>query len=210
MFRIKICGINDKAFALKVCNLGIDALGFNFYKGSIRYIEPVHAKHIINALPPFVSTVGVFVNSEVARILDIARDLHLDYIQLHGDEGEEFAKRLRDYKVIKAIHISDISDIDKIPGVLNVFDYVLLDTKIKGKYGGSGRQFNRQLLSRIEAGLLPRIIVAGGINPTNAGQLRKYDIFAIDINSGIETSPGVKDAFLLKKLLLNAQGEKIL
>ena len=139
--RIKICGITRLEDAQKAVELGIDALGFNFYTGSPRYISPKKAKEISLQLPPFVSLVGVFVNENLEVIQEIAKFSFLDAVQLHGEETPEFAEAL-DLPVIKAFRIKDRESITQVKGFVGKVKAFLLDAYMKGKKGGTGKIFN--------------------------------------------------------------------
>jgi phosphoribosylanthranilate isomerase len=145
MVKVKICGITNLEDALVASRAGADALGFIFYKKSPRYINPAEARKIIKRLPKFIKKVGVFVNAKEATVRRITRDLKLDILQYHGNESDSFCARFRGFKIIKAFRIYK-----KIcPEVLSRYDVwaYLFDTFAKDKFGGTGRNFDWQLLS---------------------------------------------------------------
>lgn len=197
MTKIKICGITNHQDAQVAAGLGVDALGFVFYKASPRYVKPNLAKDIIAALPPFITTVGVFVDEEAEVIRQISHDCCLQVVQLHGHEPPDFCRGFKN-KVIKAIRIKDklsLIDIDKYP-----VDALLLDTYQTDKFGGTGEVFNWELAS--EAKKHARIILAGGLNPENIQQaLKSVNPYAVDVSSGVEEEPGKKDADKLRDLV---------
>lgn len=198
MVKVKICGIRDIGFALSAAQMNIHALGFNFYTESKRYIAPVEAKKIIDALPPFINRVGVFVNAHIDTVRETADYLKLDYVQLHGDETEEYAARLPEYKIIKAVRVFDETP-EYIEDLLGKYHYLLLDAGSSTEYGGTGKQFDWNLLDKIKDAR--NIIVAGGINPENVSDLLKHNPYAIDVNSGIENVAGNKSIKKLERLL---------
>jgi len=177
---------------------GADALGFNFWPSSARYISPLAASEVINKLSPVAALVGVFVNEEAGRVREIASALRLSAVQLHGDESPEFCEGLHEVKTIKAIRVGqdfDLSVIEKYP-----VSMVLLDSDIKGSYGGTGQRFDWRIA--IEAKRLARIILAGGLNIDNVWEaITLVRPAAIDVCSGIEAEPGRKDLDKLKRFM---------
>jgi len=198
MVKVKICGVRDIGFALGASQMNIHALGFNFYPESKRYIAPAAAKKIIDALPPFINRVGVFVNAPIDTVRETADYLKLDYVQLHGDETEEYAAALTGYKIIKAVRVFNETP-EHIEKLLSKYRYLLLDAGSSTEYGGTGKQFDWNLLDRIKNAR--NIIVAGGINPNNVSELLKHNPYAIDVNSGIEDDAGNKSIKKLEKIL---------
>ena len=190
MIRIKICGITREGDALIAARAGVDALGFIFAGKSPRYIEPETAAQIVGVLPPFISRVGVFVDEEPERITAIARHVGLDTIQLHGSETPEFCSKIP-YPVIKAIGMH--SDLDlSTPNAYPVAG-VLLDTWNNGLKGGTGMTGDWALAKRI-ADRYERVILAGGLGPANLVQaLEQVQPYGIDLNSGVEIMPGIKN-----------------
>lgn len=191
MTRIKICGITNLDDGLEAIAAGVDALGFVFVPNTPRYITPSQAKLVIKQLPPFITNVGLFVDSEIDEIEDIVNHCKLDAVQLHGNESPEMCTKIRfQTKVIKSFHVK------KEPQVLRNeienyrVDAYLLDTFIKGKAGGTGQTFDW----RIAEGLSQRIIVAGGLTPNNIGTaIAQLQPYGVDVSSGVEKSPGKKD-----------------
>ncbi len=190
--RIKICGITRLEDALLAASLGAYALGFIFYKKSPRYIRPERAQGIIAELPPFVSTVGVFVNEEIKAIRQIYDFCRLNLVQLHGSESPEFCLKLG-LPCIKAIRIKDETQLSDLSLYQGKVKGLLLDTYKKGLPGGTGRTFNWNLAVEAQKIGIP-IILAGGLSPDNIEMaIKTVSPYAIDVNSGIEKSPGVKD-----------------
>ncbi len=192
MIRIKICGITKSSDAFEAVRLGAWALGFNFYRKSPRYINPLEAKKIIVRLPPFVTPVGLFVNTPAEIIRRRAAFCGINTVQLHGDEPASQCRSLKPLKVIKAFRLRkgfDFASLERYDVSAFLFD--TLNTG--GLYGGSGEVFDWNILKR--AGSVGRpVILAGGIHSGNLRQayelLRPY---AVDVCSGIETRPGKKD-----------------
>ncbi len=195
--RIKICGITRLEDALTASALGVDAVGFVFYKNSPRYIEPMKAAAIIRQLPPFVSAVGLFVNPSQQEIDEVLASCPLGVVQLHGDESPEFCQA-QARRVLKAIPVATAED------VLKAKQYacpILLDAKApKGVYGGTGTSFDWSLLQGFEHDY--PLILAGGLNKDNVlAALSCRAWFAIDVSSGVEVRPGMKDAEKMRDLV---------
>lgn len=196
--KVKVCGVRTIEEAEAALDAGADALGFNFWAPSPRYIAPHAASEIIAKLSPVVSTVGVFVNEDVNRIIDIASTLHLSAVQLHGDESAEFCAALRAIKTIKAIRVGQDFDLAVIRNY--PVSMVLLDSNIRGSYGGTGRRFDWRIA--IEAKRLARIILAGGLNSENVWDaITQVRPVAIDVCSGVEAEPGRKDFERLRRFM---------
>ena len=196
MIPVKICGITSCEDAEIAVNYGASAIGLIFYKGSPRYIYPDKVEEWISAIPEKMKKVGVFVNEKQKNIKSIVEKLNLDYIQLHGDESPEYCdKMIR--PVIKAFHIG--TDFD--PAVLGNFQVhaFLFDTYQKGKPGGTGRSFNWGLISRLKTDT--PIILSGGLNHDNINVgIATVQPSAVDVNSGVESKPGIKDKVKVEKL----------
>ena len=187
--RIKICGMTNLEDALCAVAAGADALGFVFYEKSPRYVSPEQVREIVSALPPFVSTVGLFVNAAPEMILQTMEMARLNVIQLHGDELPE-ACCFDSYPVIKAVRVKNA---DSLVGVdkYNV-SAILLDAWNDQQYGGTGESFDWQLAKKL-TGRLP-LILAGGLNPDNVAQaIQVVNPYAVDVSSGVEEQPGRKD-----------------
>lgn len=188
--KVKICGVRTLEEAQAAVDAGADALGFNFWPPSARYIEPHAAREVITGITPTVCTVGVFVNEEASRIVDIASELGLTAVQLHGDESPEFCDGLGAIKTIKAIRVGQDFDLSVIESYR--VNMVLLDSSSEGSYGGTGRRFDWRIA--IEAKRLAPIILAGGLTTENVWQaITRVRPAAIDVCSGVEAEPGRKD-----------------
>ena len=188
--RIKICGITRLEDAIAASELGVDALGFVFYDRSPRYIQPADAAAIIKQLPDAISAVGLFVNPTQQQIDDTLAACPLDIIQLHGDESYDFCQT-QSLPVMKAVAISHAEDLQKAASFNCA---VLLDAKAPaGVFGGTGTSFDWSLLEGFSHSF--PLILAGGLNPENVAKaLAVRQWFAVDVSSGVETSPGLKDA----------------
>ncbi len=188
--RVKICGITRIEDALEAIAAGADALGFVFYKPSPRYVTPETAGEIIARLPPFVTTVALFVNEpqdEIYRILDISG---CDLIQFHGDESAEFCASFN-RPWIKALRVKDA---ESLSGQLVEFRNaraLLLDSYRPGVPGGTGETFNWELIPENP----PRpIILAGGLTPENiSSAVQQLQPYGVDVSGGVEAQKGIKD-----------------
>jgi len=197
--KVKICGITNYDDATAAMDMGADLLGFNFYPDSPRYVTPEQAAGIINKLPGFIHTAGVFVNASIERIHETNAVCQLDWVQLHGDEDPDFCRSLLSYnvKTMKAIRVKDQADIERADSFFT--DAVLLDAFDPDKYGGTGLTFDWNVIGHIGK----RVFLAGGINPDNAAAAVKLGVYGIDVCSGIESEPGKKDHGKMKKLFEN-------
>ncbi len=191
MVRVKICGITNLEDALLAADLGANALGFIFYAKSPRSVAPAAAREIIRQLPPFIVTVGVFVNEEAAVVLDLAARVGLDWVQPHGAETPEYCRSLG-RRVMKAFRIQDeesLKDLQAYRGAVQAF---LLDTYKKGQVGGTGETFDWELARQAQS--YGPIVLAGGLTPANVAQaIAIAQPQAVEVASGVESAPGKKD-----------------
>ena len=195
--RVKICGITNLDDALCAVGNGADALGFNFYKKSPRYVAPGKAGEIIADLPPFVAPVGVFVNASEVHIDVVVKLAGLRAIQLHGDEPPE-ACLGHSVPVIRVLRVGQDFDAETMRSYL--VDTFLLDTAKTGSYGGTGKTFDWSRAK--EAKAFGRIILAGGLNPDNVAEaIDEVAPYAVDTSSGVEIEPGKKDHEKVRKFL---------
>lgn len=201
MTKIKICGITNKKDALLAAALGADMLGFVFYEKSGRHIEPRAAADIINELPETIGRVGVFVDEERARVLEIAREASLDTLQFHGAETPAYCALFRDgYKVIKAFRLKGPESFKGINGY--DADIFLLDTYVEGSPGGTGRAFDRKILKDFE--FLRPVLLSGGLDPANVSAvIKEFAPYGVDVSTGVEASPGKKDSVMMKRFVEN-------
>ena len=192
--RVKICGITSPNDATMVELLGVDAVGIIFYSGSSRCISIEQAKKIRQALGSFTTLVGLFVNETIDKVLDIASTVHLDVLQLHGNESLDYCQQL-DRPYIKAIPATKESM--KHCEQYSTASGILLDTPSEN-FGGSGMTFDWSILPEP----LPKhTIIAGGINASNVGSICTKAPYAIDVNSALESVPGVKDEALVANFM---------
>ncbi len=197
MIKIKICGITNLDDAMAAANAGADALGFNFYKKSPRYIEPEKAAEIIAQLPPFILPIAIFVNEREERIREILAKTCIQGVQFHGDETPEFCQRFGN-RVIKAFPMKDKESI-KHMAHYRVAAY-LLDSYREGLRGGTGATFDWHLA--IVAKTFGRIILAGGLTPENVAEAVKLvQPYGVDVAGGVEKGKGIKDHAKLKKFI---------
>jgi len=204
MVKIKICGITNLEDALLAADLGADALGFIFYPKSPRYVAPGAAREIIAQLPPFVVSVGVFVDEKAAVVQYLAAQVGLDWIQVHGQESPDYCRNLG-RRVIKGFRIKDersLKDLEPFQGAVQAF---LLDTYKRGQVGGTGETFDWRLAR--EAKKYGQVILAGGLTPDNVAQAIKVSQpQAVDTASGTEAAPGKKDPEKLRAFFSAVRG----
>ena len=199
-----MCGTTRARDARAAISLGVDALGFIFVRKSPRCIEPERAAEIIAQLPPFVSRVGVFVDSEIEKLKAVVKEAGLDRVQLHGSEPPDYCRELKRWNsslgICKTFLIGDQSDFPDFSIYGDHIDSVLFDTNVKGMAGGTGTVFDWTLISSMKVD--KPVILAGGLNPGNVDEaIRVAAPYAIDINSGVEDQPGIKNQLLLKQLI---------
>lgn len=192
--KAKVCGITNKEDALKAAFYGAWAVGFIFHKKSPRYVSPSKAKLIIDALPPFVTPVGVFVNLSERAVRDICRFTKVSTVQFHGDEDASYCKRFKDCKVIKAFRVDEFFNVDV--ALKFKVDGFLFDTYQEKAYGGSGKSFNWNLLKGKKFNA--PVILSGGLNSENIKEaVETVGPYAVDVSSGVERSPGIKNPQLI-------------
>lgn len=201
MIKIKICGITNLEDALLAVEAGADALGFVFFSASPRHIFPEQAASIIRHLPPFVQTVGLFVNESPATVNETADRCGLDIIQLHGDEPPEECGAVG-RRVIKAFRVKDAASLETMN------DYrvaaVLLDAWSPSAHGGTGRTFNWEIAAT--AAKTGRVILAGGLTPENiVAAIQQVQPYGVDVSSGVESAPGRKDRLKLIEFISKAR-----
>jgi phosphoribosylanthranilate isomerase len=205
--KVKICGITNWVDARRAVAEGATLLGFNFYAGSARYVKPATAKKIVSRLPKRISAVGVFVNESEQKMLEIARAVGLDTIQLHGDESPAMVARLkRSFPVIKAIRVRKSSAAGQL-GKFQVATALLLDGFDTRQRGGTGKTFDWKVARRAKR--YGRIFLAGGLTPENVGEaILVARPYAVDVCSGVEARPGKKDPARLRSLMRAAKDSR--
>ncbi len=197
MTKIKICGITRWEDASYAVALGVDALGFVFYPKSPRYVGPREAREIIRRLPPFVTSVGVFVDAPAQEIMEIANHCGLSAVQLHGRETPDFCNQFS-AQVIKAFRVEG----DQLPQEISHYSVnaILLDTYQAGLPGGTGTTFSWKVA--IEAKVYGKIILAGGLSSENIIKaIETVNPYAVDVSSSVEEGPGIKDARLMSDFM---------
>ena len=188
--RTKICGITSIQDAQAAVDFGADALGFVFYPSSPRYIHPSDAAAIIHTLPPFVTCVGLFVNAEHEMLKKTVSDTGVDLVQFHGDESE-YECGLSSKPWIKAIRVGEETDLAAEAKRYNGANSLLLDTMVRGSYGGTGKTFDWSLVPK---NIDKPIILAGGLDQENViGAINVTSPYAVDVSGGVELKKGVKD-----------------
>ena len=204
MVNVKICGITRKSDALVACECGASALGIVFWDKSPRFVSPKQAAEIVSEIPSTVCTVGVFVNASHDWVCEVVERVGLSLVQFHGDESiEDCARAPR--PVLKAVGLKGEADVDlALSFPLDVT--VLLDSSNKEQRGGTGQRLDWNLARRISCER--PIVLAGGINGENAIEaVKTVRPFGLDISSGVEERPGIKDPLLLKRLFLSLKGK---
>ena len=197
MTRIKICGITNKEDALGAADLRVDALGFIFAE-SPRRVRPEVVCEIVKFLPPFISTVGVFVDEDKEKVKEIADLCTLTALQFHGEESPAYCQGFRQ-KIIKSFRVKDESVLKK--AVSYKVDAYLLDTYLPDTPGGTGKTFNWEIAGKVK-GLGVPLILSGGLNPDNiAKAISEVRPYAVDVSSGVESKEGKKDYAQLERLV---------
>jgi len=181
--RVKICGITNLKDAMDAINAGADALGFVFYPKSARYIEPAVARDIIKQIPPFVQSVGLFVNETAQTVNHISKISQIDLAQIHFEADETFYKEL-EVKAIKVVRAQSQEDLH-----LYNNEYRIVDAFVP-EYGGEGKRLNLDWFKDIDCS---RIILAGGLTANNLEELKGFKFYSLDVSSGVEVKKGLKD-----------------
>ena len=200
--RVKVCGITRLADAVAAVDAGADAVGFIFHRGSPRYIRPEDAGAIAAALPPFVSTVGVFVDVEHSEASGTMRVAGLDVAQFHGDEDASYCSMFP--RVIKALRVKGPEVLERLSEYSCVSAF-LLDAYSPDAHGGTGEVFDWLIAAKATA--THRVILAGGLTPDNIAEaVQRVRPYAVDVSSGVETAPGLKDHALVREFIRRAKG----
>jgi phosphoribosylanthranilate isomerase len=220
--RVKICGIGHVEDALAAARAGADAVGFIFHAPAGRNISPGRAGEILSKLPPFVTPVGLFVDSDAARIREVAGPLGLRHIQLHGQESPNLVAELREFTILKAIRVNAAA----LAAELETWRRAIVELKLShlqgfvletaGASGGSGKPNDwetiRRHRQRGDFVGLPHLIAAGGLTPETVGAVvRDLRPWAVDVSTGVESSPGRKSAEKIEafvRAVREVEGEK--
>jgi phosphoribosylanthranilate isomerase len=188
---VKICGITRVEDALAAARHGARAIGFVFFRGSPRYIAPSQAAAIVRALPPFVTAVGLFVNPAAEEVRAVVSRAAIQLLQFHGDETPAFCAQFG-LPYVKAVRVRPGVDLLQYANDHRLACGLLFDAFSEGTYGGTGSSFDWNLIPRSVP--LP-VILSGGLNPANVAQaVRAVRPWAVDVSSGVESAPGIKDA----------------
>jgi len=201
MVKVKVCGIKRLEDAKEALRLGADFLGFNMYSRSSRFVEPGSVASMMDELPPNVCSVGVFVNEEKQRIQNLIHHCRFKVLQFHGDQNHRFLQGWGE-KLIKVVRMKGPISRWEIIRYLEMADWVLVDALTEG-YGGGGKGFSWEWLEGVPR---ERLFIAGGLNPDNVAEaVRVLQPFAVDVASGVEAKPGVKDWRMLGEFIKNAK-----
>lgn len=206
--RVKICGITTPAAALAAARAGVDAIGLVFYASSPRAVSADEAAEIVAALPPFVSSVGLFVNAEPTLVEKVLARVPLDILQFHGDETPQYCASFG-IPWLKAIRVRPDTYIPRVMDDFRTARGILLDAWHDELYGGSGKTFDWELLRNVEPGTADgtsRLILAGGLKPDNVAEaIRRVRPWAVDVSSGVESAPGIKSEPLINAFMREVQ-----
>lgn len=212
MIKVKICGLTRKADVLYAAYFGADALGVVNVPESKRYVKLSAAKELFAVVPPFVSRVLVAAPKRLSEAKDI-EGCGADYLQLHGVEDVGFIRDIREstrLKLIKQLYVTGPESVEQARAYSEVVDAILLDTKTKEGMGGTGKAHDWNLSKKIVSSIDKPVILAGGLNPENvANAITKVRPYAVDVASGVESSPGIKDKDKIKQFLFNAKKRPI-
>ena len=209
--RVKICGVTRVEDALAAARLGADAVGLNLYAPSPRCVGLDRAREIRRALPPLVEPVGLFVNADATQVRDTARAVGLVTVQLHGQETPDVLAELAELRLIKVFRIRDRDSLDEVSAYLAACqvvgrrpDALLFDVHDEALWGGSGKRFDWQLLTGAE--MFQPYLLAGGLTPENVAEaIRVGRPWGVDVASGVESAPGIKDAALMRAFIERAR-----
>jgi phosphoribosylanthranilate isomerase len=213
LFRIKICGVTSAKDAQVAALAGADAIGLNFYPGSKRYVDPTFAEKVVAGVPARVDRVGIFVNSPPEEILGIADRLKLTWIQLHGDETPKTLKELPGRSIISAFRLRDsgVTPVREFLAECQQLDVtpsaILFDVARPGEYGGTGHTLDWSSIGAVRDQFrqLP-LVLAGGLTPFNVAEaVAAVRPDAVDVASGIESKPGIKDMLLVRAFVQSAK-----
>ena len=201
--KVKVCGMTDKENVKEVVDAGPDYLGFIFFQGSKRYVGDSRLRSFFESVPATIIRTGVFVDEDIKYVVEKAKTFNLGLIQLHGSESPDYCGAIREkgFNVVKSFGIAGMDDLERTGVYIDSCDYFLFDSKTDG-YGGSGLSFRWDILSGL--GFDKPFFLSGGIGPDDTGlikALKHESLYAVDINSRFETSPGIKDAALVREFI---------
>jgi phosphoribosylanthranilate isomerase len=188
---VKICGVSRVEDALAAARSGAHAIGLVFHRPSKRYVTPGQARDIIRALPPFVTAVGLFVDASEAEIRETITVAPVGLLQFHGGETPDFCSRFG-LPYIKAVRVRADTDLLQYARDFHDAKALLLDAYVEGTHGGTGRSFDWSVIPRT---LTLPVVLSGGLDARNvAGAIQQVRPWAVDVSSGVEAAPGIKDA----------------
>ncbi|MFC1631968.1 phosphoribosylanthranilate isomerase [Candidatus Omnitrophota bacterium] len=204
MVKVKFCGITNVEDATWVANVGADYLGLVFARDSKRKISLDKAREITAVVPPYIEKVGLFVNEEPKLVEKVLSACNLDLLQFHGDESAEYCSQFKGRaKIIKAFRIKDEASLQQIAQYDT--DFYLLDAFVEGEQGGTGVTFSWDLAQRVKE-LGKPVFLAGGLNPENIiAAIKKVQPYAVDVSSGVESSPRRKSVELMQDFINKAR-----
>ena len=198
MVRTKICGITDITHAFIAAEAGASAIGLVFYEKSPRHVSIPLAKEICQSLPPFISTVGLFVNADIDVVNRVIVETGIDLLQFHGEETPQYCENFSK-PYLKAIRVKPGIDLVQYAAVYKNAKGLLLDAFFPDKPGGTGMTFDWNLIPQ---NLSLPVVLSGGLSPDNvADAIRKVKPWAVDVSSGVEESPGKKDASKIREFI---------
>ncbi len=202
--RVKICGITSFEDARHAISFGADAIGFIFVRKSPRYVLPEKVKEIVSNIPPLVQTVGVFVNEPAENVREFIHFCGLDMVQFHGEEPPEYCLPFSN-RAIKAFRVKDESVTRGLTEYEGCVRAILLDSWSKRAHGGTGKAFDWKVAKKVvEASRLP-VILAGGLNVDLVSEaVQRVRPYGLDVSSGVEKGPGIKDKELVKEFIKRA------
>lgn len=204
--RVKVCGITRSADARAAARAGVDAIGFVFYSASPRYISAASACILASEIPPFVSTVGLFVNASASDVFNTLNEVRLDYLQFHGEETPEYCAQFG-VPFLKAVRVRADVNLLQYANSYSGAKAILLDAYVEGAHGGTGQRFDWQL---IPPALPLPVILSGGLSPDNVtAAIRAVRPWAVDVSSGVEIAKGVKDAKKIEEFMRGARNADV-
>lgn len=205
MVKVKICGVTEVSNAVDVAACNVDYLGLNFFDKSKRCVDLTVARKIVEALPDNVKRVGLFVDAELEKVQSIVKELKLDVVQLHGDEDLSYIQCLREVAVWKALRLRDKSSAEGAFKFKDRVEKLVLDAFVPGEHGGTGVRIDESVLE-VCGELMPDALIAGGLTVSNVGEIvSRYRPYGIDVASGVETSPGIKNIQLVSEFAQTAR-----
>ena len=188
---VKVCGLTRAEDALSAAQAGAHAIGLVFYRPSPRYVTPDIAREIVRVLPPFVTAVGLFVDASAAEVRAAIAVAGVGLLQFHGSETPEFCRQFG-VPYIKAVRVRTGTDLLQYARDYHDAKALLLDAYVEGTHGGTGQSFDWSVIPRT---LPVPVVLSGGLNPQNVtGAIQQVRPWAVDVSSGVESAPGIKDA----------------